>query len=75
MKNAIGLVLSSLVGAFIYAQTQTTTLPKLKDTDPMPVGLFVNLAKAVNPAVVNIFTTYLPRVKRRIKDLLGRYPL
>lgn len=68
MKNAIGLVLSSLVGAFIYAQTQVTTLPKLKDSDPMPVGLFVNLAKAVNPAVVNIFTTYLPRERQFNRD-------
>lgn len=40
------------------------SLPKLKDGDPLPANLFVNLAKAVNPAVVNIFTTYLPRGRR-----------
>ena len=48
-------------GVYIIAQAQTSTLPKLKAGDPMPANLFVALAKAVNPAVVNIFTTYLPR--------------
>jgi len=65
MKNIIALVLASTAGFFIYAQSAPPmaipTFPKLKDSDPLPAGLFINLAKAVNPAVVNIFTTYLPR--------------
>ena len=65
MKSLIAVVLSCTTGAFIYAQTQTATLPKLKDGDPLPAGLFVNLAKAVNPAVVNIFTTYAPKRMQR----------
>jgi serine protease Do len=39
----------------------TSSLPKVKSGDPLPANLFVELAKAVNPAVVNVFTTYLPR--------------
>ncbi|HMN67888.1 MAG TPA: serine protease MucD, partial [Bdellovibrionales bacterium] len=61
MKTFIALVFGLGSGMFIYAQTQTTTLPRLKDSDPLPAGLFTTLAKAVNPAVVNIFTTYRAR--------------
>ncbi len=61
MKNIFALLVAALTGAFIYAQTAIPTLPKLKEGDPLPANLFVNLAKVVNPAVVNIFTTYLPR--------------
>lgn len=41
-------------------------LPKLKLTDPMPTNLFVELAKAVNPSVVNISTS--AEVRRGPKD-------
>jgi len=53
-----GLMLGSF---YLGAQSPTQTLPKLKSGDPMPANLFVELNKAVNPAVVNIFTTYLPK--------------
>lgn len=46
------------------AGADAPVLPKLKDSDPLPANLFVNLAKAVNPAVVNIYTTYLPKGRR-----------
>jgi serine protease Do len=36
-------------------------LPKVKPGEPLPSNLFVELAKLVNPAVVNIYTTYLPK--------------
>lgn len=68
MKNVLAIIFSSFVGAFIYAQTQVATLPKLKDTDPLPAGLFIQLAKAANPAVVNIFTTYMPRERQMNRD-------
>jgi len=68
VKNLIALVLSATAGFFIYAQTSIPTFPKLKDSDPLPAGLFINLAKAVNPAVVNIFTTYLPRDRQFRRD-------
>lgn len=44
-----------------------TTFPKLKSSDPLPSGLFIDLAKAINPSVVNIFTTYMPR-DRMMRD-------
>jgi serine protease Do len=40
---------------------ETSTLPKIKGNDPLPANLFIELAKVVNPAVVNIYTTYLPK--------------
>jgi serine protease Do len=46
------------------AETPTqipTTLGKIKAGDPLPANLFIELAKAVNPGVVNIYTTYLPK--------------
>lgn len=80
MKNFVAIVISLgvvLSGAVVIAQsfapeviaqTSVPTFPKLKDSDPLPAGLFINLAKAVNPAVVNIFTTYLPRERRMQRD-------
>lgn len=69
MRNVlVSLVLAFSVNAVVFAQTQTTTLPKLKETDPLPAGLFINLAKAVNPAVVNIFTTYRVNDSRMFQD-------
>ena len=79
IKKISSFALAALTGAMIYAvaentpPTQLPTLPKLKDTDPLPSGLFVNLAKTVNPAVVNIFTTYAPREQRMLRDP-GRDP-
>lgn len=39
----------------------TPALPKLKDGEPLPSDLFIKLAKLINPAVVNISTSYLPK--------------
>lgn len=57
------------------ADAQTTgTLPKLKEGQPLPNDLFVKLARAINPAVVNISTSYLP--KRPMRDpRYGRDPM
>lgn len=60
---------------YLSAQNPTSTLPKLKAGDPLPVNLFVDLAKAVNPAIVNIFTTYLPKRQRMQAPYRGRDPL
>ncbi len=68
MKSIFAFFVSFTVGSLLYAQTQIPTFPKLKDGDPMPAGLFVNLAKAVNPAVVNIFTTYGASDSRMLQD-------
>ena len=42
-------------------ETALPTLPKLRASDPLPANIFVELNKLVNPAVVNIFTSSLPR--------------
>jgi len=47
------------------------TLPKLKDGEPLPNDLFIKLAKMINPAVVNISTTYLPKNMPRQQPRLG----
>lgn len=63
MKKWMAFIAALLAGSSVYlsAQSPTSTLPKLKTGDALPVNLFVDLAKAVNPAVVNIFTTYTPK--------------
>ncbi len=48
------------------AQAETVNIPKVKAGEPLPANLFIELAKAVNPAVVNVFTTYLPRDRRAL---------
>lgn len=58
---ALVLAIGVGTGAKIAADSAVSTLPKLKGTDPLPANLFVELAKKVNPAVVNIYTTYLPK--------------
>lgn len=59
----------------LFAQSGATSsvLPKLKEGEPLPHDLFVKLNKAVNPAVVNISTTYLPKApqmdqRQRFRD-------
>lgn len=42
--------------------------PKLKLSEPLPANLFVELARAINPAVVNISTTALPKNLPRQRD-------
>ncbi|MEN0057798.1 MAG: trypsin-like peptidase domain-containing protein [Bdellovibrio sp.] len=54
----------------VGAQTQSLPKdpPKLKLSEPLPGNLFVELAKAINPAVVNISTTALPKNSPRMRD-------
>jgi serine protease Do len=44
---------------------QKTSSPALKFGDPLPANAFVELAKIINPAVVNISTSTLPKQSRR----------
>lgn len=72
MKNLIYLALSiTLITPPIWAKgTPLPTIPpKLKLSDPLPANLFVELARAINPAVVNISTTAMPKMRR------GRDPM
>jgi serine protease Do len=73
----VSLISISLTGLFFISQNsiaqQNRTgslpqqpLPTLKLGDPMPGNLFVELAKAINPCVVNISTSAV--IKRGPKD-------
>ncbi len=69
MRNII-LSFALLAGLVAPAEAQNLPKdpPKLKLADPLPSNLFVELAKAVNPAVVNISTTALPKNRNRMRD-------
>ncbi len=47
------------------AQAQQDILPAIKKGDPLPANRFVELAKLVNPSVVNISTATTPRYQQR----------
>ena len=75
MKKII-LIVTFFIGALTVIQTTTaqtnykplpTTPPALKLSDPLPANLFIELGKAINPAVVNISTSVIPR-GRRFRD-------
>lgn len=74
-------VVASAIGFFslppdLSAQDKITAeLPKFKKSDPLPANLFIELAKAVNPAVVNINTTQLPQQGRPGRPNLQQDPL
>lgn len=54
--------ISSIVFLGSYSEAQkASAMPTLKFGDPLPANLFVELARVVNPAVVNISTKTLPR--------------
>jgi serine protease Do len=52
----------------IHAQNLPKDPPKMKLSEALPANLFVELAKAINPAVVNISTTALPKNNPRMRD-------
>lgn len=69
MKKLFFLLLSiTLTSPLSQAQNLPKDPPKLKLGEPMPENLFVELAKAINPAVVNISTTALPKNMPRMRD-------
>lgn len=49
-------------------------LPKIKYDDPLPSNLFIELARVINPTVVNISTTQAPRTPQRPRMPYGRDP-
>ncbi len=62
----------TLTSAFFFndpliAQVPQKPAPVLKLNDPLPTNLFVELAKALNPAVVNISTSVIPK-GRQFRD-------
>ncbi len=61
------LINSHLSVAQINSQPLPKVPPTLKLSDPLPGNLFVELAKAINPAVVNISTSAMPS-QRQYRD-------
>ncbi len=59
MKNISLIVFSALISfsVSLSAETLPKTPPAMKLSDPLPGNLFVELARVINPAVVNISTT------------------
>jgi serine protease Do len=56
----------TLVALFVLAPMNTwaQVLPKIKPGDPLPANIFIELAKLVNPSVVNISTMQTPRQRQ-----------
>ncbi|QLY26442.1 trypsin-like peptidase domain-containing protein [Bdellovibrio sp. KM01] len=65
MKKFLFLLVATSLVAGPQSQAQSSSLPKdppkMNLTAPLPANLFVELAKAINPAVVNISTTAIPK--------------
>lgn len=69
MKKLLILSLAVALSAPLsQAQNLPKDPPKLKLSEPLPANLFVELGKAINPAVVNISTTALPKNMPRGRD-------
>ncbi len=70
MKKLVALLVLISVGTFSFftfnteAQFTTKPPPPLKLTDPLPANLFIELAKNINPTVVNISTSAIARGAR-----------
>jgi serine protease Do len=59
------MILMSFQAPVAFAQKNIS--PALKFGDPMPANAFVELAKMINPAVVNISTTTMPKMRRGVQ--------
>lgn len=72
---ATALALNLLMSSTGETQALNTKAPTLKLSDPLPGNLFVELARAVNPAVVNISTAATARNMQRDPyfDMLERF--
>ncbi|HEX7675107.1 MAG TPA: trypsin-like peptidase domain-containing protein [Bdellovibrio sp.] len=73
MKKLI-LVLSASLSVALAAQAEAQNpslpkdAPKLNLSAPLPANLFVELARAINPAVVNISTAAMPKGGPMMRD-------
>ena len=70
MKKFLLILALTLIAFFNFssvAQVPQKPAPILKLNDPLPSNLFVELAKAINPAVVNISTSVIPK-GRQFRD-------
>lgn len=65
MKFFKVLLFITFSSAFSFVQAQPLTSPALKFGEPLPANAFVELAKLINPAVVNISTSTMPKQRMR----------
>ncbi|MCX7978781.1 MAG: trypsin-like peptidase domain-containing protein, partial [Bdellovibrionaceae bacterium] len=61
MKAKALLLLSICLSLYVHAQVPQRTPQPMKLGDPMPENLFTELARIINPAVVNISTSAIAR--------------
>ncbi|MEO0336831.1 MAG: trypsin-like peptidase domain-containing protein, partial [Pseudomonadota bacterium] len=57
-------LLPLMIAIISTSVAESKTLAKVSKGDPLPANRFVELAKLVNPAVVNINTTSIPKTQR-----------
>lgn len=82
MRNLKQVVVSVLLLSFIFSPSYLIpnlalaqkTLAPIKAGDPIPANAFVELAKLINPAVVNISTATMPKMRRGMGGGIGRDP-
>lgn len=79
-KNLAVISLFSLAGIGIFASSMTSAQipkispPAMKLSEPLPANLFVELAKIINPAVVNISTSAIVnRNSDPMQDMLEQF--
>lgn len=63
----IALALAQTPGE-VHSEVPQRTPPAMKLGEPLPANAFVELAKIINPAVVNISTSVLPQNNRMRRD-------
>jgi serine protease Do len=65
LKSSLTVAVALLLTLPLTGWSQTKTLPAIGSGEPLPANRFIELAKLVNPAVVNISTTSVrPQMQR-----------
>ncbi|MGE5087300.1 MAG: trypsin-like peptidase domain-containing protein [Bacillota bacterium] len=68
MKKILFLLFAVALAGEAPAQNLPKDAPKLNLNQPLPANLFVELGRVINPAVVNISTTAIPKNTPRMRD-------
>ncbi|MES3038389.1 MAG: trypsin-like peptidase domain-containing protein [Bdellovibrionota bacterium] len=72
----LGVIWTFMFSSYTTAQSFVKTPPPMKFGDPLPANLFVELARVINPTVVNISTSATFRGSRQrdpMLDMLERF--
>lgn len=73
MKKVVLSFVALLTAASIYSLNSAAELPQktppaMKLADPLPANLFSELSRIINPTVVNISTSVIPKNNMRMRD-------